>query len=166
MICFIVELVLASIAQEGYFLGFFFWLDLVSTISMIPDCGWIWDPITGGGSTAATDLTGTARASRITRVIRVIRLIRLIRIVKLYKQAKLAQEKAKKMQHKKMVKKKIMSINKQRRNSQTGSHSGRIHPEEEKDDNKDLLPNSQSREHPENSINQDHLNVQQPSPAP
>jgi len=91
MICFAVEIILASISKEDYFLTFFFWLDLVSTLSMIPDCGWIWDPITGGGSTSATDLTGTARAGRVTRVIRVIRLIKLIRIVKLYKQAKMAQ---------------------------------------------------------------------------
>ncbi len=85
MIAFAVEIFFASIAKEDYFPNFFFWLDLVSTLSMIPDCGWIWDPITGGGSTNATDLTGTARAGRVTRVIRVIRLIRLIRIVKLYK---------------------------------------------------------------------------------
>ena len=88
MICFTLEIVLASISKEDYFLTFFFWLDLVSTLSMIPDCGWIWDPITGGGGSnaaAATDLAKTSRAGRITRVIRVIRLIRLIRIVKLYK---------------------------------------------------------------------------------
>ena len=94
MICFTVEIFFASIAKEDYFPYFFFILDAVSTISMIPDCGWIWDPITGGGSsTDATDLAKTSRAGRITRVIRIIRLIRLIRIVKLYKQAKLAQKK-------------------------------------------------------------------------
>jgi hypothetical protein len=61
----------------------------------VPDCGWIWEPLTGGGgSQDATDLAKTSRAGRVTRVIRVIRLIRLIRIVKLYKQAKLAQKKA------------------------------------------------------------------------
>ena len=91
MICFCVEIILASICKEDYFLTFFFWLDFVSTISMIPDIGWIWIPITGGGgATSATDLAKTSRAGRITRVIRVIRLIRLIRIVKLYKQAKQA----------------------------------------------------------------------------
>lgn len=42
MICFIVEILLASICKEDYFLSFFFWLDVVSTITMIPDCGWIW----------------------------------------------------------------------------------------------------------------------------
>mmetsp|Transcript_35528 Transcript_35528/g.25934 ORF Transcript_35528/g.25934 Transcript_35528/m.25934 type:complete len:129 (-) Transcript_35528:1101-1487(-) len=94
MICYTVEIFLASIAVDDYFLSFFFWLDLVSTISMIPDCGWIWDPIVGSGSDgkadSATDLAKTSRAGRVTRVIRIIRLIRLIRIVKLYKQAQKA----------------------------------------------------------------------------
>lgn len=47
MIFFTIELILMSIAREGYFLGFFFWLDLISTISLITDIGWIWNEITG-----------------------------------------------------------------------------------------------------------------------
>lgn len=97
MICFTVEISLATYAKEDYLWSFFFWLDIVSTVSMIPDCGWIWDPIIGagdssdltsdeGGADNAAQLAKTSRASRVTRVIRVIRLIRLIRIVKLYKQ--------------------------------------------------------------------------------
>ena len=84
---FTLELVLASIAKpDEYFLSFFFWLDLVSTLSLIPDIGWIWDNITNVQSADnATSLAKTSRAGRVTRVIRVIRLIRLIRIVKLYK---------------------------------------------------------------------------------
>ena len=85
MLAFTVEIILASLVMDDYWNSFFFWLDLVSTISMIPDCGWIWEPLTGGGGTNATDLAKTSRAGRVTRVIRVIRLIRLIRIVKLYK---------------------------------------------------------------------------------
>jgi len=91
---FAIELIAAMCSIDDYNFSFFFWLDLVSTLSMVPDCGWIWDPLTGGGGNSATDLAKTSRASKITRVIRVIRLIRLIRIVKLYKQAKLAQKKA------------------------------------------------------------------------
>jgi hypothetical protein len=92
---FTIEIFLASISKEEYFLTFFFWLDVVSTLSMIPDIGWIWDAMigTGGGDNTAgnaASLAKTSRAGRVTRVIRVIRLIRLIRIVKLYKQAKLA----------------------------------------------------------------------------
>lgn len=56
LLFFLVEVVLGSIAKEGYWLGFFFWLDVVATVSLIPDIGWIWDPIMGnedGGSDAA-----------------------------------------------------------------------------------------------------------------
>ena len=77
-------------------MSFFFWLDVVSTISMIPDIGFLWNLMIGEGSSkanGATSVAKTSRAGRITRVIRVIRLIRLIRIVKLYKQARLAQKK-------------------------------------------------------------------------
>jgi hypothetical protein len=93
-VAFAVEIFFASISREGYFLSFFFWLDVVSTLSMIPDIGWVWDLMIGGGGSSqagnAAQLAKTSRAGRVTRVIRVIRLIRLIRIVKLYKQAKLA----------------------------------------------------------------------------
>ena len=86
---FCVEIFIASLVKENYFLSFFFWLDIVSTVSMLTDIGWVWDAWTGGGGSAtagnAASLAKTSRAGRITRVVRVIRLIRLIRIVKLYK---------------------------------------------------------------------------------
>jgi hypothetical protein len=89
MALFLVEIILSSVSREVYFLTFFFWLDLVSTISMIPDVGFIWFAMIGEGGNkqakSATTAAKTSRAGRITRVIRVIRLIRLIRIVKLYK---------------------------------------------------------------------------------
>ena len=91
MILFSLEIALSTYATPRYSLSFFFWLVLVSTISMIPDCGWIWSAIidheAGGGKSGAADLAKNSRAGRITRVIRIIRLIRFIRIVKLYKQA-------------------------------------------------------------------------------
>ena len=93
MILFLSEIVMNTYATPSYFNSFFFWLDLISTISMIPDCGWIWSAIidqesgdSGDGGDSAADLAKNSRAGRITRVIRIIRLIRLIRIVKLYKQ--------------------------------------------------------------------------------
>lgn len=90
MICFLIEIFFASLAKEEYFLTFFFWLDLISTISMIGDIGWITNGGSSGGGANVSSLAKTSRASRVTRVIRIVRLIRLIRIVKLYKQAKLA----------------------------------------------------------------------------
>jgi hypothetical protein len=45
IICYTTEILLASISIDGYFNSFFFWLDIISTVTMIPDCGWIWYPI-------------------------------------------------------------------------------------------------------------------------
>ena len=96
---FLLELVLASIGKPDYFNSFFFWLDLVSTLSIITDIEPIMNALTGAGNAGQdtvdpTDAGSLARASRgarvgtrAGRVARVIRLIRLIRIVKLYKSA-------------------------------------------------------------------------------
>lgn len=46
MIFFILEVVIISLFQEGYFLGFYFWLDLASTISLITDISFLWEEIT------------------------------------------------------------------------------------------------------------------------
>ena len=89
IILFTIELILGCIAIEGYFFSFFFWLDLVAAVSMIPDVGFLVSAYEGSNqSDNASDLAKTSRASRVTRIIRIIRLIRLIRIVKIYKQAK------------------------------------------------------------------------------
>lgn len=48
MFVFIVEILASMYAIEGYFPSFFFWLDLVSTVTMIPDIGWLWLAIIGG----------------------------------------------------------------------------------------------------------------------
>lgn len=89
---FVLELVLSCMSKDDYFLGFYFWLDLVSTLSLIMDIGWIMNAHRSGGSAKkASSLAKAGRGARIGtkagRVTRVIRLIRLIRIVKLYKNA-------------------------------------------------------------------------------
>lgn len=100
MFFFLLELVLASFAQKDYFLGFYFWLDLVATVSLLTDIGWIYDEIVGGGDISASNasqassLARAGRGARIgTRAGRIVRLVRLIRIVKLYKHAHKALEK-------------------------------------------------------------------------
>lgn len=87
IIIFFIEILLSSYSKPEYLFHFFFYLDIISTLSMVPDCGWIWELVINNGvdSKSATDLAKASRAGRVTRVIRVIRLIRLIRIVKLYK---------------------------------------------------------------------------------
>ena len=45
-ILFMVELILSSLSVPDYFGSFFFWLDLISTISLIADIDPIWTAIT------------------------------------------------------------------------------------------------------------------------
>ena len=49
MMLFAIEITIATYAKDGYFNSFFFWLDLISTVTMIPDIPWIWEPILGEG---------------------------------------------------------------------------------------------------------------------
>lgn len=99
---FSIEIIISCIVQEDYWLGFYFWLDIISTISLVADVGWIMDAIAGVNSAQgsgsnvqqATKLARAGRGARIgtkaARLARIIRLIRLLRIVKLYKSANYA----------------------------------------------------------------------------
>ena len=103
MSLFIIEILLASIVKEGYFNSFYFWLDLVASLSLIFDITWFWDAILGtggsnaGGGQSAAKVAKAGRGARVgtkaSRVARIVRLIRLIRIVKLYKSASVALKK-------------------------------------------------------------------------
>lgn len=103
---FALEWVLNIIAKKDYSLSFYFWLDLIATISLIQDIDYIMNPLLGFGPTstnnkssqqAAKALAKVSSASRATRVLRVIRIVRLIRLVKLYKNVMVAREKQEKL---------------------------------------------------------------------
>ena len=102
MALFAIEIIIASLVKDDYFMSFYFWLDLISTVSLIFDIGWFWDAILGTGSSvnSAKNAQSAAKAgrgarigTRASRIARIVRLIRLIRIVKLYKSANAALEK-------------------------------------------------------------------------
>ena len=94
---FLLEIVLASIANEEYFLSLYFWLDCLSTVTMVMDITWIWDQATNDENDAIDDAQSASnffRASRgarigarLSRLSRVMRFIRLLRVVRLYKKA-------------------------------------------------------------------------------
>jgi hypothetical protein len=73
-------------------MSFFFWLDILSTLSLIFDIGWISDGLFEAGDAGnASKIARAGRASRIgTRAGRIVRIVRLIRLVKLYKHAQQA----------------------------------------------------------------------------
>ena len=98
-IAFLAELVLQCFAKTGYNLSFFFWLDLVALLSLVPDIYFLIELFTGdsAGLSVTGDATQVARAGRASRagtragrLIKLVRLIRLVRVVKLYKQTKQA----------------------------------------------------------------------------
>lgn len=80
--------------QEGYFLRFYFWLDLLSTGTMVLDLVWVSDLMSIGQASNATNVIQIARAGRVSklgaRTARFIRIIRLMRMLRLYKNASVA----------------------------------------------------------------------------
>jgi class 3 adenylate cyclase len=99
IILFSIEIIFSCIVRPPYRFSFFFWLDVLSTASLIFDINSVWNSIQDAGGSSFIQSAQIARASRASRagtraarIIRVIRVVRLIRIVKLYK---LAQEKIK-----------------------------------------------------------------------
>jgi hypothetical protein len=132
---FTLEVVLSAIAKKNYVGTFFFWLDVIATISLIQDITLIFDNLLTGTSSldppisfsnvtmttlnvdlksksntqqAAESLQKISSASRATRVLRIIRIIRLIRMVKLYKSAVLARAN---MERRKKEKERMKSYN-------------------------------------------------------
>ncbi|EER05521.1 conserved hypothetical protein [Perkinsus marinus ATCC 50983] len=90
---FTVEVLAASIGKDDYLWSFFFFLDVLSTASLILDLTFVAEALFSGGdsSTGEARVARAGRASRAGtkagRVVRIIRLIRLLRIIKLYKAA-------------------------------------------------------------------------------
>ncbi len=89
---FLCIVLLESLVRRHYFLGLFFWLDIISTLSLTGDIGWI---IPEGISYAeqVTDVFKAARSSRIARVVSLMRMLRITRATKLYTEAKKLQRK-------------------------------------------------------------------------
>ena len=51
---FSIEIIFACFVKDEYWLGFYFWLDLISTISLIMDIGWFMDLVMGTGGSSAS----------------------------------------------------------------------------------------------------------------
>ena len=92
IVVFLTDLGLAIWLRTGYLWSFYFCLDAISTLSLVPDIGWIWRnvPMEGESHTSLHEIQGAGKASRVgaraSRVIRILRLLKLIRLVKVYRQ--------------------------------------------------------------------------------
>lgn len=103
-VCFIffsLELAGSVYSRPNYFNrghGFPFYLDVVSTLSVIPDVEWIWSQVLGS-TTSSTSSSQTAalkagrasragtKAGRIVRLVRLFRMLRILRVLKKNKNA-------------------------------------------------------------------------------
>ena len=92
LLLFVSEMSMQSYSIQGYKFSFDFWLDFVSTFSLIPDIAFLWELIIGGeedggGASAVLSASRASRAgTRAIRIVRIVRLVRMVRIVKLLKQ--------------------------------------------------------------------------------
>lgn len=97
LVLFTLEILVNSMVVEGFKYSFFFWLDIIASLSLIPDIPWIMHLlailVTATPSNESKDVilgeivTASAAGNRAQRLIKSVRLIRLIRIIKLYKYA-------------------------------------------------------------------------------
>ena len=83
-IIFSIECITLSIVQEGYFPYFFFWMDLVGTVSIILDIGWIAHLfLPSGAMNASGSVLRATRAAKLgARYGRLLRLLRLLKFVR------------------------------------------------------------------------------------
>ena len=66
--------------ERKYVWSFAFWLDLIATITMIPDITVFWDLIILGIDTQQVDYIQSSRlGSRSARIVKIVRLVRLVR---------------------------------------------------------------------------------------
>lgn len=93
---FIFEFSAASfVSKTGYLGSFYFYLDLVSILSMFSDITFFWNEIiylmndddvdaVAGSSISLENFQNALQGSRSSKIIRVVRIVRLVRIAKLY----------------------------------------------------------------------------------
>jgi hypothetical protein len=85
-VLFMIETIILSFSQAGYFLGFFFFLDILGTLSMILDIGWIANSFMPANNKASKNgsILRAARAAKLGA--RFGRLLRLLKFMKYIEQ--------------------------------------------------------------------------------
>lgn len=97
-IFFSIEFALNLYSRPAYFnhgRGFTFYLDLISTLSVIPDVDWIWSHVVGTSTSSSSSSAAALKAGRASRVgskagriVRLVRLFRMLRILRILKKNK------------------------------------------------------------------------------
>ena len=93
-ILFTIDIILQSLAKPGYFGRLNFWLDVLATVSLVPDIPFLWDIESGSASTANDGGSlAIARAGRAARAgTRAGRLVRLFKLFSLCSSKKKSQQ--------------------------------------------------------------------------
>ena len=86
---FFLEMCISSLARAKYFLRFYFWIDLVATLSMALDIPALIHAVTGeptgaAGPHALDRQPPNSVEARLRAIARVTRILRLMRVVKLF----------------------------------------------------------------------------------
>lgn len=96
---FVLELIFAAIANKNFYKDLFFWLDVIATLSIIPDVPWLMDGVMimlgqepSDGTPDAVRAGGRvarvgARAARMVRVMRLLRLLRIFKLLRFLKKS-------------------------------------------------------------------------------
>jgi len=89
IVVFTIELILSVVGKMDYFNSFFFWLDIISTMSLFLDItevsDWLFNLQEQDDSGGASNMRGSRAAKIGAKAGRVVRVLRLIRILKIYK---------------------------------------------------------------------------------
>ena len=174
MALFFIELVISAIAVEDYFLGFYFWLDFVSLVSMLLDVHWFYDWMVntisnGGGGKQAKSIGAIAKAgksakiaARAIRILRILRIIRLVRVSKLYK----AKEKIIKldMKKKERERKKKEEEERAKQAQAQNQQGGQLLPSNEPNKPIEGNNNNVNTENKINNDNREKINTEQAKP--
>ena len=134
-VLFSMELLVNSCVVDEFKYSFFFWLDFVATMSLVPDIPWFSDFINGilGFQQSIYDvdvMPGTPLmtddGSNLAKILKSVRLIRLIRIIKLYNYAvksnSEAEEAKLREQAKQSANQQIAALKKELEPSRLGKH--------------------------------------------
>lgn len=92
MSIYVIEIVALCFLKEGYFLRYYFWLDLISTLTIVFDLSWIYETIaSSNGVDDEKNVVIITKASQVTRVgtqsAKLVRILRVIRVLRLLKTA-------------------------------------------------------------------------------
>ena len=103
LILFSIEILASSVAIDDYKYSFYFYLDIVATLSIISDVAFLLDFVSmifgmGISTDSVNAIPGVmiienALNAKIAQVVKALRLIRLVRIIKLYKYIKQSMSK-------------------------------------------------------------------------